>query len=586
MNVLPSLRNVLFFVATVAVFGTGSDQVLSAEDSSRWPETFDRGIVALSDAEGVRVLWRLLPSDPPDTAFHVFRVEGRETLRLTERPIEDVTYFVDRTAEKGHRYGYFVQPIVGNTKGKPSKKAFVTPTGTTAAYLSIPLKGEYTFQKIGVADLDGDGALDFVIKQPNANIDPYEKYWQPSPDTYKLEAYRSDGTFLWRFDLGWAIERGIWYSPYVVYDLDGDGKAEVAVKTGEGDPRDADGRVQSGPEFLSVLDGQTGKIVAQTDWPPRDVMGGYNYASRNQLGVAYLDGKNPYLIVERGTYKVIIVRAYRFVGGKLQLAWEWDNRDAGPAYAGQGAHWMHADDVDGDGKQEVVLGSAVLDDDGKELWSTGLGHPDHVYVGEIDPDRPGLEIYYGMETRQRERNGMCLVDAATGKILWGYEGYTRHVHSYGMCSDIDPEHEGAECYSADTDEQKKYAWSRLWSCKGEVISEANIGGFGPRTAYWDADLYRELIIGRTIQKWQGEPIGPKLEGSYVATIDLLGDWREEIITTVPGEIRIYVTDVPAKDRRATWLADPVYRMDTVMATMGYYQVPMTSCLPSATSAGR
>ncbi|RMG04676.1 MAG: hypothetical protein D6741_00630, partial [Planctomycetota bacterium] len=141
MNVLPSLRNVLFFVATVAVFGTGSDQVLSAENPSRWPEIFDRGIVALSDVEGVRVLWRLLPSDPPDTAFHVFRVEGKETLRLTEKPIEDVTYFVDRTAEKGHRYGYFVQPIVGNTKGKPSKKAFVTPTGTTAAYLSIPLRG-------------------------------------------------------------------------------------------------------------------------------------------------------------------------------------------------------------------------------------------------------------------------------------------------------------------------------------------------------------------------------------------------------------------------------------------------------------
>ncbi|GAB6165704.1 rhamnogalacturonan lyase [Thermostilla marina] len=528
----------------------------------------------------MRVLWRLLPSDSPETAFHVFRAEGQKVRRLTQTPVRDVTYFVDRTAERGQRYGYFVQPVVGNTPGEASKQAFVTPTGETDAYVSIPVQGDYTFQKIGIADLDGDKALDFVIKQPNSNIDPYEKYWQPSPDTYKLEAYRSDGTFLWRFDLGWAIERGIWYSPYVVYDLDGDGKAEVAVKTGEGDPRDADGRVQSGPEYLSILDGRSGKIVAQTDWPPREEMGGYNYASRNQLGVAYLDGKNPYLIVERGTYKVIIVRAYRFADGKLHLVWEWDNRNAGAAYSGQGAHWMHADDVDGDGKQEVVLGSAVLDDDGKELWSTGLGHPDHVYVGEIDPDRPGLEIYYGLERRQQEGNGMCLVEAATGKILWGYRGYTRHVHSFGMCSDIDPRYKGAECYSADTDEQKKYAWSRLWSCKGEVISEANISGFGPRTAYWDADPYRELIIGHTIQKWLGEPMPPKLEGSYVATIDLLGDWREEIITTVPGEIRIYVTDVQPKGRRVTWLADAVYRMDTVMATMGYYQVPMTSSLLS------
>lgn len=102
---------------------------------------------------------------------------------------------------------------------------------------SIRLQGNYLAQKVGIGDLDGDGRLDFVIKQPEGNIDPYEEYWTRSPETYKLEAYRHDGRFLWRFDLGWSIERGIWYSPYLVYDLDGDGKAEVAVKTGEGDPR-------------------------------------------------------------------------------------------------------------------------------------------------------------------------------------------------------------------------------------------------------------------------------------------------------------------------------------------------------------
>jgi rhamnogalacturonan endolyase len=218
----------------------------------------------------------------------------------------------------------------------------------------------------------------------------------------------------------------------------------------------------------------------------------------------------------------------------------------------------------------------VIDDDGKALWSTGLGHPDHCYVGKIDPQRPGLEIYYGMETRQKERNGMCLVDAATGKILWGHEGPTRHVHGQGTCSDIDAEHPGCECYSADTDPSKKYAWSRLRTCKGEVLSEENLGGFGPLAAYWDADLQRELLLRGTIQDYHGGRHGPRIEGRVVAVADILGDWREEIITSVPGELRIYTTTIPAADRRVCLMQDPIYRMDVVCAAMGYYQVPMTS----------
>lgn len=565
------------FAALLSGFWLSSSQSARAVELA---ETFDRGLVALSNGDGtVRVTWRLLADDSPGISFHVYREAAGEPTRLTSTPLESTTYFVDEQPIAGETNAYFVRPVLAGEEGPPSKTVEVDLTGPSA-YVSIPLDGDHTFQKLGIADLDGDGSLDFVIKQPNANIDPYEHYWKPSPDTYKLEAYRSDGEFLWRYDLGWAIERGIWYSPYVVYDLDGDGRAEVAVKTGEGDPRDEDGRVSSGPEYLTILDGATGREVTQVDWPSRDGFGeglrGYNYASRNQLGVAYLDGKRPYLIVERGTYNLIKVEAYRFTDGELELHWKWDNRDEDRKYWGQGAHWLHAADVDGDGCQEVILGSAVLDDDGTALWSTGLGHPDHCYVGDIDPQRPGLEIYYGIETRRPDGNGMCLVDAATGEILWGYDDFTRHVHSCGMCSDIDARYPGAECYSADTDSEKKFAWAKLWSCQGEVISEENISGFGPRTAYWDADLQRELILGRTIKEWQGEKLPPRLEGSYIATIDALGDWREEIITSVPGELRIYVTDIPAVDRRTTLLADPIYRMDTVMGAMGYYQVPMTS----------
>ena len=167
------------------------------------------------------------------------------------------------------KQAYYVRPDDDGREGPGSEGATVVPTAEGRAYLSIKLDGTHTFQKVGIADLDGDGLLDFVIKQPNTNVDPYEKYWKRSTNTYKLEAYRSDGTFLWRYDLGWAIECGIWYSPYVVFDFDGDGRAEVAVKTGEGDPRDPDGRVTSGPEYLSILDGRTGKERTRVEWPSR-----------------------------------------------------------------------------------------------------------------------------------------------------------------------------------------------------------------------------------------------------------------------------------------------------------------------------
>ncbi len=572
----------LAFVAVLllsACFARAGDQAAISIQ-----EPLGRGLVARPLADGsVYLSWRLLDSDPADVAFHVYRSVGRQRpVRLTEQPVRRTTDFVDRSAPRGQPCRWFVRPVQGGREGEASEAVSAVPGKAAPPYLSIKLQGPYTFQKVGIADLDGDGRYDFVIKQPNANIDPYEKYWKPSPDTYKLEAYTSDGRFLWRYDLGWAIERGIWYSPYVVYDLDGDGRAEVAVKTGEGDPRGPDGRVQTGPEYLTILDGQTGKKLAQVDWPPRkpyyDLHGqrGYNRASRNQLGIAYLDGKHPHLIVERGTYSLIVVIAYRFENGRLRQVWRWDNSKLDRKYWGQGAHWMHSADVDGDGRAEVIIGSAVIDDNGQALWSTGLGHPDHSYVGEIDPDRPGLEIYYGIETRQKKANGMCLVDAATGKILWGYQGPTRHVHSHGLCSDIDARYPGCECYSADTDVLKRYAWSRLWSCKGQVISKENIGGFGALTVHWDADPQRELILGRRIVNYGGQALEPRLQGTVVAVADVVGDWREEIITTLPGEMRIYVTTIPARSRHVCLMRDPVYRIDVAHAAMGYYQVPMLS----------
>ncbi len=548
--------------------------------TERVVEPMGRGLVAVPWAGNrVYLSWRLLADDPDDVGFHVYRAIGRmQPERLTDEPITRTCDFIDAEPVAGRANSYFVRPVVDGAEGDASTVVDATPSDEGQPWVSIPLQGDYTFQKAGIADLDGDGRYDFVIKQPNANIDPYELYWEPSPETYKLEAWLADGTFLWSYDLGWGIERGIWYSPYIVHDFDGDGRAEVAVKTGpDGDPRDEDGRVTSGPEYLTILDGMTGEVRAQVDWPSRDEFPSYNYASRNLMCVAYLDGRTPCLIVDRGTYNVMIVAAYQFHDGELQELWRWRDSDEGGMYRGQGAHSMHAVDVDGDGRDEVFLGSSVLDDNGVGLWSTGMGHCDHHYVGDIDPTRPGLEVYYGYETRQ-SADGCCMIDAATGEWLWGLDEPTTHVHASGMCADIDARFPGMECYSGERDFPEK-KW--LWSAQGELIEMTDLGGLSPRAVYWDADPQRELLRGDRVFDFRGATHADWIRGSIVGFADVLGDWREEIIATLPGELRIYVTTIPAEDRRVCLMQDPIYRADVAIQAMGYTQCPMTGACFSA-----
>lgn len=555
---------------------------VSGYAKERVAEKLDRGLIAIPlENNEVYLSWRLLDSDPEKIGFNVYRsVSGKKPEKLNDTPITETCDFVDRVPIHDVENQYFVRIIKNGEMSKPSKTASATPSKEGKNYVSIALHGDYTFQKAGIADLNGDGKYDYVIKQPNSNVDPYINYWKPSPGTYKIEAYLSDGTFLWQKDLGWGIEQGIWYSPMIVYDLDGDGKAEVCLKAGpKGDPRDEDGRVKEGTEYLSILDGMTGKELIRTDWPSRDGFTSYNYASRNQICVAYLDGKTPCLIVERGTYTEMYAIAYEFHAGQLRELWKWNSREAGGLYRGQGAHSMHAVDVDGDGRDEVFLGSSVLDDNGVGLWSSGMGHPDHHYVGDIDPSRPGLEVYYGMETAQIS-DGCWLADAATGDRYWGLDESTKHVHAFGMCSDIDPQYPGMECYSGERDlpEQR---W--LWSASGKLIEKVDLGDLSPRTAYWDSDLQRELIRGKRIYSYKGETHQDNIGGKLISVADVLGDWREELIMSLPGEMRIYTTNIPASDRRICLMRDPIYRLDVAIQAMGYTQMPMTSKCLSAGS---
>ena len=540
---------------------------LTSELSAR--EHLDRGVVTLPRPGGeVYVGWRLLTSDPEGIGFNVYRSENRDGgyALLNDSPVTDSTNYLDETTTSGKTYHYIVKSVVHGKEVGFSRAVAVTASQDGQSYISIPLQGRYSAQKVAVADLDGDGMLEYVIKQPNFNTDPYQRpgYWKKSEDTYKIEAYRQDGTFMWRYDMGWAIEEGVWYSPFVVYDIDGDGKAEVYVKAGEGDPRDPDGRVTSGPEYLVKLDGETGEVVDKVDWLTRDGIDDYNYYCRNMLSVAYLDGKSPSLIMLRGTYTLIKIAA---LDANLKQKWYWESSGEYESYRGQGLHGLHGADINGDGRDELVIGGAAIDGDGKPMWNLQEGHPDIAYVANIDPDRPGLEIFYGFE-RRHEKNAICLVDAKTGERLWAYDGPTTHVHSQGMVADIDPSRPGLECYAGESNGSKHW----LYDAKGNLISDERLGGLAPKTAYWDDDLQKEIVLNGRIGKYKGESYD-KIEGRILAIADCFGDWREEIITVLEGELRIYSTTIPAKTRRNSLMQDRQYRLGVAEGSMGYYYPP-------------
>lgn len=613
--------------------------------TERVNEKLNRGLVAMAAKDGKACLgWRLLKSDPEGVTFNIYRATGAgEGVKLNAAPLATTTDFIDATPPRGQDCVYWVRPVVGGKEQMESvveRATLKAGAKVTALYRTIKLQGDYSPQRVAVGDLNGDGEYDFVIKQPNSSVDPGIR--QPAPDdlTYKIEAYLADGTFLWRKDLGRGIEPGIWYSPYIVYDFDGDGKAEVAIKTAPDAPRER-GRVLRGEEFVSILDGMTGQEITREAWPPRDPrLGDYNRINRNQMGIAYLDGKTPCLLVCRGTYKLMVVDAYQYHNKKLEKLWHWEGDDETPIIRSQGSHNLHSADVDGDGRDEVILGSVCLDDNGVALWSVGLGHPDKTYVTDIDPTHPGLEVFYAVEVSHKDGTGVCVVDAKTGEMLWKIGKPTRHVGD-GMVADIDPSIPGLECFAAEDSKggsREKY----MLSATGKTLgTSADVPGCR-NWLFWDGDLVRETIAGggfampagfgrggaglgrgtrgggfgatsatmaggsgrggsvrggrgarggagrggfgrgfarvpSSIVKYKGDVVtSGSIEGGVLMIADLYGDWREELVTGLPGELRIYSTSIPALDRRACLMQDPIYRADVAHRSQGYDQAPVTS----------
>lgn len=639
--------------------------VLETPANDRVTEALNRGLATslATDGASVYLSWRLLANDPANAAFHVYRTVNGKAKRLTNKPITATTDFIDKAPVAEATYQIEVvapkqsHHPQGNTSAstnKTSNSANKAPASAnqasnslnvnlktlkTTPYQSIRLNPQTMPGKLALADLNGDGTYDFVVRTPNSNVDPGMP-GNLTGLTYKLEAYLNDGTHLWTKELGLGIVPGVWYSPFICYDFNGDGKAEVALKSApDGVTRNEQGRVVDGDEYLTVLDGMTGNQLAQMDWPERNARyGDLNRQSRNQIGVAYLDGRTPYILAARGTYKLMTVDAWRLEGSKLVRVWRWDGDEENPVVRSQGAHNMICTDIDGDGRDEVVLGSCALDDNGTLLWSVGLGHPDKIYITDINPNREGMEMFLCLEPYHTNGRGVCLIDPKNGSPIWNIGHDTYHVGS-GMVTDFDPSHPGLECFASE-DKKGGSSAKYLLSADGKRIGGTDaqptgnngvqpIGNTGaqymgsdeavPPTGnwvWWDADKLREVITMATppqgapqtqptaqdrplpqttqgqqtpqrqpgqrfrwasqVGKWKGQAMTDNLEGSVLFTADLDGDWREEIITALPGELRIYRSNIPATDRRITLMQDALYRNHIAHRSMGYDQAPVPS----------
>jgi len=563
-------------------------------------EKLSRGLVAIRlDNNRVYLGWRLFGTELKNTAFNIYR-DGQ---KINATPITESTNYIDETALTGK---YTVRALIDGVE-KPAS-APVSPSAQN--FINLPLQipaggvtptGEaytYVANDCSAGDLDGDGEYEIVVKWDPSNAKDNSQAGYTG--NVFLDAYKLDGTRLWRIDLGRNIRAGAHYTQFMVYDFDGDGKAEMACKTAdatkdgqgavignaEADYRNTNGYILTGPEFLTVFNGQTGAAMDTKPYlPARGTVSswGDNYGNRVDrfiAAVAYLDGANPSMIFGRGYYTRLVRAAWDFKNGVLVHRWTFDSNNPGnSAYAGQGNHQMTIGDADGDGKQEIFNGSSAVNDNGAGLWSNGMGHGDALHLSDMDPDRPGLEMWQPYEYPPGNGQvGAALIDAKTGNRIFTVSEATADV-GRGMAADIDPRHKGYEVWASR---------GNLYNIKGEQIGTAKPSmNFG---LWWDGDLMRELLDGNTISKWNYEnstrttllnPAGVSSNNSTKATpalsADLFGDWREEVVfrSADNTSLQIFTTTIPTPHRIYTLMHDPHYRAAIAWQNSGYNQPPHT-----------
>ncbi len=569
--------------------------LVSPISAKRFMEYLDRGVVAIYQGGNVYIGWRILGTDPVDIAFNLYR----DDTKVNNELITGSTNYIDNNGNTSDHYS--VRAVINGRELWPSKSAAVW----TQQYLTIPLQVPaggtahgglaytYNANDCSTGDLDGDGEYEIILKwDPSNSKDNSQSGY--TGNVY-LDAYKLDGTLMWRIDLGRNIRAGAHYTQFMVYDLDSDGRAEVACKTapgtvdGEGnfvilppddpnaDYRNSSGYILSGPEYLTVFDGLNGAALVTTNYiPPRGNVCAWGDCYGNRVDrflacIAYLDGERPSLVMCRGYYTRTVLAAWNWRDGELTHLWTFDSDDGTPGnyiYRGQGNHNLSVADVDGDGKDEIIYGSCCIDDDGTGLWNAKLGHGDAMHVSDINPDRLGLEKW---GIHEHAAIGSALLDAKTGEIIWntGPADVGR-----GVSADLTRASKGMECWGGT---------NGLVDCNG--IKVGNFPWSSNHVCWWDSDLLRELLDGNHIDKYGGSRLltafgcssnnGTKSNPCLQA--DLLGDWREEVIwrTSDNTALRVYSTTTLSTHRFYTLMHDPVYRLAIAWQNVAYNQPPHT-----------
>jgi rhamnogalacturonan endolyase len=569
-------------------------------------ESLDRGVVAVKDDTQIYVGWRLLATDPKDIAFNVYRGETR----LNASPITKSTNFLD--AAGGVDDSYKVVSVVDGSEQETSDAVMPWLFNYHSLQLNIPAGGvapdnisyTYTANDVSVGDLDGDSSYEIILKwdPTNSHDNAHNGY---TGNVY-LDAYKLDGTHKWRIDLGINIRAGAHYTQFMVYDLDGDGKAEIACKTAPGtidgagnylqtgpaadanhaaDYRNSAGRILRGPEYFTIFNGETGAEMATVYYIPRrhpdtenptpsqlDAVWGDDYGNRCDrflACIAYLDGIRPSVVMCRGYYTRTVLVAWDWRDDVLTQRWIFDSNKGYPTYAGQGNHNLSVADVDSDGKDEIIYGACAIDDDGTGLWTTGLGHGDAMHVSDIDPDRPGLEKW-GI-TEQSNTSGSQLLDARTGEIIW--ETAPGDI-GRGTAANLVESFRGMECWGGT---------NGLRSCRN--IRVGNTPSSTNHVIWWNGKLTRELLDGITIRTYEGTLLlnatgcdkNNGTKSNPCLQVDMLGDWREEVIfrRSDNSALRIYTTTDTTQYRITTLMHDHVYRMGIAWQNVAYNQPPHT-----------
>ena len=601
--------------------------------AQRYMEKLDRGLVAVKSGSGYFLSWRLFGTDPQDTTFG-FNVY-RGTTKLNSAVITNSTNYLDSAGGTGT---YTVKAVTGSVEGETSEAALVIDSG----YLNIPLTppaagsahgSSYTetANDASIGDLDGDGQYEIVLKWDPSNSKDNASQGYTGP-TY-LDGYKLSGKQMWRISLGPNIRSGAHYTQFMVYDLDGDGSAEIACKTAPGtkdgtgnylktgpaatadhtiDYTSTDtatqGKVITGPEYYTIFSGKTGAELVTVDYKPgrgaEGVWGAiqgiaspagdlgwgndsnYNFVDRFLASVAYLDGERPSVIPCRGYYWRSSLWALDWRNGQLTERWLFDTaavpgakgKDGKPlqsstGYESQGSHSLRQGDVDGDGFDEIVYGSATIDHDGQGLYSTGLRHGDALHFSDLDPTRPGLEVWM-VDEQTSENGGIAshFQDAKDGTIIW--EDKASGDNGRGCTGPLIAGTKGWQMWSGS---------GGLYDASQKVVGSKP--GSTNFTIWWGPDLNRFLEDGTSITPY-GSAGGTGLSASGCSsnngskstpalTADIFGDWREEVVyrTTGNDALRIYTTTQPTTNRLYTLMHDPIYRMSVATENVAYNQPP-------------